>query len=780
MEACYHCGDKVHANAAIHFDNKLFCCSGCQAVYQILEQNDMQQFYDLETSGGNKPNDFNQHKYAFLDVAEIQKKYIEFEEKCMQQVTLFLPSIHCSSCIYLLENIQKINPAIKSCQVNFTSKEAKIAFDSQSLKLSELAILLDKIGYAPNFGDRKKTEDKINKQFMYKLGVAGFAFGSIMLWTVPEYLGIEKDNPEFRGFMAYLSLTVSIPVLLYSANEYLISAWKAIKYKSLNLDVPIAIGIIALYSQSVYSILTENGTGYMDSFAGFIFFLLIGKWFQNKTYKSLAFDRDYTSYFPVAITRIQKDSEEIVELEKLTVGDTILVRNEEVIPCDAELESDEATIDYSFVTGESEQIIKKKGDFVYAGGKISGQKVKFKVKAESSRSHLTSLWNKTEENKKQETSDKLSIIFIAILLIIAGLSAILWSFWDSTRIIEIVVAVLIVACPCALALSRPFTYGNIMRLLGRKGLYLKNAQVISALNSVDTIVFDKTGTLTTIHGQTSLENIALETQDLSIILSIVQSSTHPYSRQIAEYLVMHENVSEIQLSELKELKGHGLSAQINNDSYKVGSEVFVTGEKKSDIASVYVSKNDQLVAIFKFASSLRPQINQLMDALLPMDLHVLSGDSSRDLQLIQDLGINPSNIQFNQTPQSKYDYIETLENKGKKVLMVGDGLNDVGALKKATVGISVSEDVFQFSPSSDAILAAEKLSELSNLLKISKFSKRILAVCFSFSIIYNIIGLSFAISGQLSPLIAAILMPISSITVVFIATFGTLFFSPKN
>lgn len=738
----------------------------------------MHQFYDLESAGGNKPKEFNQHKYAFLDVVDIQKKYIDFEENGKQQVTLFLPSIHCSSCIYLLENIQKINSSILSCQVNFTSKEAKISFDSNAIKLSELTILLDKIGYAPNFGDRKKTEDKINKQFLYKLGVAGFAFGSIMLWTVPEYLGIEKDNPEFRGFMAYLSLAVSIPVLLYSANEYLISAWKAIKYRTLNLDVPIAIGIIALYSQSLYSIVSGNGTGYMDSFAGFIFFLLIGKWFQNKTYKSLAFDRDYTSYFPVAITRILNDSEEIIELEKLTVGDKILVRNEEVIPCDVELESEEATIDYSFVTGESEQIIKKKGDFVYAGGKIIGRKTIFTVKAESSRSHLTSLWNRSNEQSKKETSDKLSIYFITALLVIAGFSAVLWNFVDSSRIIEIVVAVLIVACPCALALSRPFTYGNIMRLLGRKGLYLKNAQIITAINSVDTIVFDKTGTLTTINGKASMQNLTMDKNDLDIVYSSVLSSTHPYSRQIAHYLIDNTSSKEIRLDSINEVKGSGIEASYKNSVYKIGSERYVTGIKKSDLSSVYVSKNNQLIGIFTFSSSLRTNIGQMISELENYDLHVLSGDSAKDYTLIEELGI--SSLAFNQTPQSKFDYIQSLEDSGKKVLMIGDGLNDVGALKKATVGISVTEDVFQFSPSSDAILAADKLHTLSNLLKINRFSKRILFICFSFSLLYNIIGLSFAISGQLSPLIAAILMPVSSITVVFIATFGTLFFSPKR
>jgi Cu+-exporting ATPase len=211
-----------------------------------------------------------------------------------------------------LEHIHKLDPRITSCQVNFAKREATLII-KKTLPVSELAIILDKIGYAPNFGNKEQQQKKRNYQYLYKLGVAGFAFGSIMLWSVPEHIGMGDESIGFRKFTSYLSFLISLPVLLYSANDYFISAFKALRYKSLNLDVPIALGIVALYLQSCATIFSGNGSGYMDSFAGFVFFLLIGKWFQSKTYQSLSFERDYTAYFPVAVSKKDGDKEEIVK-----------------------------------------------------------------------------------------------------------------------------------------------------------------------------------------------------------------------------------------------------------------------------------------------------------------------------------------------------------------------------------------------------------------------------------------------------------------------------------
>ncbi len=729
-EACFHCGDPIIGRPIRHRE-KQFCCNGCATVYQLLSENNLDNFYTIEEGAGIKPKEANNYKYAFLDVPEIRKKHVTFEDKKTIHLTLFLPTIHCSSCIYLLENIQKIEPNVLSCNVNFIQKTATIILKKETV-LSEFALLLDSIGYAPNFGDKKALEKKRNYQFLYKLGVAGFAFGSIMLWTFPEYLGIEEDNPEIRSFTTYLSLAVSIPVLLYSASDYLKSAYKALRYKSLNLDVPISIGILALYAQSVYTILSNQGTGYMDSFAGFVFFLLIGKWFQSKSYESLSFERDYTAYFPVAVTRVQNNTEEIIEIDQIAVGDIVRLRNAEIVPCDALLVSETVSIDYSFVTGESDPVRLHKGDFIYAGGKVIGKPADISAEKESSRSQLTRIWNESEQNQTEDGADKLSVYFLVGVLLLACASALLWFFVDASRVVEIVVAVLIVACPCALALSKPFTYGNIMRVLGRKGLYLKKSEVIERMNEATDIVFDKTGTLTSnIDRKVRFEaferdkNAAehLTAVQKQGILALTSASSHPLSKAITNFL-RTEDLDGIEPDKFEEISGQGIKGVVKGIPICMGKAAFVGSDSHTNETEVHVVFDGVHLGKFVIESAFRAGIFTLLKTLLKdKEVHILSGDSEKDKETLQAAVPALSKLHFQQSPEDKKNYISSLQSNGKKVLMIGDGLNDAGALKMANVGIAISEDIFRFTPGSDAIIDSEKLRELTYLLQTSEFAK---------------------------------------------------------
>ncbi len=779
-DSCYHCGSELSLDLVQ--DNHHFCCNGCLTVYQLLQSGNLGNFYTFERAAGRKPKETELHKYLFLDQEEIRKKYISYEDGKTVRVKLYLPDIHCSSCIYLLENIHKLDPAIREVTVNFTLKEAMFSYDPQQLSLSGLAHLLNKIGYEPNFGNRKEENRKVKKEFLYKLGIAGFAFGSIMLWSFPEYMGLERDNPGFRNFTSFLSLAVSVPVLLYSAQDYFRSAFSALRLRKLNLDVPVTIGIIALYVQSAWSILSMQGPGYMDSFAGFIFFLLIGKWFQELSYRSLSFERDYTSYFPVAVTRVENNTERIVEIEKLGERDRILIHNGEIIPCDSVLVSPQAQIDFSFVTGESALVKKKKGDFIYAGGKLIGHRVELEVRHATNRSHLTSLWNELKNEKEKAPSssfqDKVSIYFLAVVLLIALVSAVAWYFIDPSQMARIAVSVLIVTCPCALALSSPFTLGNIMRLLGRRGLYLKNTRVVERMNETTDIVFDKTGTLTEAGQEIILETETDRFSDYApALLAACSSSLHPISRGIKKYLLANfPNIPEATLKSYTEIPGLGVEASVVLENgkevrVKIGSAVFAGVEDGTNYeVNAYISFNGKFAARAYFTSVFRPHLREMFRKLGDYKLHVLTGDHLKDKKKLETLFPSGSLFFFEQSPSDKLDYIRFLQNSGKKVLMIGDGLNDAGALKAADTGIAVSENSFHFTPSSDAIIAAQNLVDLPYLLKTSRLSKGILWTCLAFSIAYNLLGLSFAVSGRLNPLVAAILMPVSSVTVVFIST----------
>jgi Cu+-exporting ATPase len=773
-ENCFHCGDEI-VGKAIKAEQHLFCCNGCKSVYLLLKDNELDSFYSLENQAGNKPGLKSKDHYRFLDVETFRARFVEFEDDEFAKATLFLPQIHCSSCVFLLENLAKINGSIKHVQVNFPRREASIVF-SKAFPPSELAVLLESIGYTPNFGDRKEQEKKLDKIFFYKIGIAGFAFGSIMLWSFPEYLGIDEHYAPFRTFTAYLSLAISIPVLFFSARDYFISAFKAIKHKNLNLDVPITLGIIALYLESVMSILREQGPGYMDSFAGFIFFLLIGKWFQNLSYRTLSFDHENSMYLPIAVCKTTDGKEEFIEVEQLKQGDTFIVRNEEIIPCDSIIKSEDARIDYSFVTGEAIPVKKKKNDFVYAGGKIIGLPVNLTVHKESNRSHLTQLWNdvmqKNDSKKVVSTQDKLSVYFLAVVLVITAISAIAWYIIDPSQIIKVIVSILIVACPCALALSSPFTLGNTLQYLGKNGFYLKNTAVIEKMNELTDIVFDKTGTLTSNKMDIRYEGNELTQAQKEILFSLTQPSTHPLSKSLYSLLQLNDALNTKAISSWEEQKGEGIQAEIEGVTYRLGSRKFCGGNAKNTTETeVWFAILDEVKGRFIFQQEFRTDLQELISSLNNYQLHVLSGDNDKDLERLKQLFPDSAQIHFNQTPADKYKYISTLNKQGKKVIMLGDGLNDSGALGAAHVGVSVSENLSQFTPRSEVILEANKLTKLNHYLSASYRAKLILKICLAFSITYNSIGLSFAISGSLTPFVAAVLMPLSSITIVFLSTF---------
>ena len=311
-----------------------------------------------------------------------------------------------------------------------------------------------------------------------------------------------------------------------------------------------------------------------------------------------------------------------------------------------------------------------------------------------------------------------------------------------------------------------------MRLLGRKGLYLKNTRVIERINTITDIVFDKTGTLTK-GSSHHVEYIGdeLNHDQLEALYSLSNSSTHPLSRSIVQFLRAQNISSNEEITDFDEVSGKGISGTINSLNIKIGSPSFceqISIDKNE--TSSFILINNSTKGRFVFTSELREGISELMTSLNHYDLHVLSGDKDKDKSILESIFPENSKLFFEQTPKNKLEYIENLKKNGKHVLMIGDGLNDAGALGISDVGIAVSEDVFRFTPSSDAIIEANKLASLAYLLSISNFSKTVLKVCLLFSISYNIVGLSFAISGNLTPLVAAILMPISSITVVLLST----------
>lgn len=774
---CFHCGEE--SEEPIFFDGKAFCCDGCKTVFEILNTNNLCEYYQIEGYTGTSLKNVQKNSFAFLDAADVRRKILSFDSDNLSKVTFHVPSIHCVSCIWLLENLRKLNKGIVKGEVIFGRKTVTIDFDSSKVALSEIADLLASIGYPPVItiedNERKIQKPVADRSLLYRLAIAGFCFGNIMLFSFPEYLGLDEHDAFLKSAFSWLNIGLSVPVFFYSASIYFTSALASFKQRQINIDVPIAAGLLALFSRSCYDILTGFGPGYLDSFAGLVFFLLIGRWFQSKTYESLAFDRDFKSYFPLAVSRLTDAQWKPVIIYELSKGDVIRVRNMEIVPADSILKEKEAYFDYSFVTGEARPVKVKFGERVFAGGRLVGQPTELIVEKETSQSHLTSLWNneafrKTNESSYHKIIDRAARRFTWIVMVLAAVTATYWYFNSPSEMWLVLTSVLMVACPCALALAAPFTYGTMQRVFGRNDFYLKNADVIERLASIDTVVFDKTGTVT--YGKLPDVNFTgkLTDSELLDIKLLTMSSTHPLSGIVSRSIAGDPSSS---ISNFKEIPGKGIEALVNGRLFRVGSAEFL-GMYQVDSSSsyVFVGIENQVKGYFKIKISTRPNLKEMLQRLGHKCAALLSGDNGSDKNVMKALFNSTVPLHFNQSPHDKLEFVRNLQLNGKKVMMVGDGLNDSGALSQADVGIAVSDDSGVFSPACDGILDGRRLEQLDKFLLLARRSSTILKIAFVISFFYNAIALSVAVTGHLTPLVAAVLMPVSSISVVGFATFA--------
>ncbi|MHA7056280.1 heavy metal translocating P-type ATPase [Aquimarina sp. M1] len=789
---CYHCGNDCDA-LAIAFDQKTFCCNGCKTVYDIFSNNDLSCYYDLQSAPGAIPKEIEK-KYDYLDTPAIAERLVEFNDGNIEILTLYIPHIHCSSCIWILENLHRLEPSITNSQVNFPKKTVRITFKNEKTSLKEVVILLNSIGYEPyiSLNDYAEGQTHINRSLIYKLGVTGFAFGNVMFLSFPEYFEVsEYWLEQYKHVFRWLMFVFSMPVVLYAAQDYFISAFKGLRSKILNIDVPIALGISVLFLRSTAEILFDWGTGFFDSLTGLVFFLLLGKFFQQKTYSFLSFERDYKSYFPIAVTKLiceknnKKNKEESIQVYDIKKGNRLLIRNGELIPVDAILIKGAARIDYSFVTGESAAVMKKSGDKLFAGGKQLYGAIEIEATKTVEQSYLTQLWSNDVFSKDKSVSftnltDTISKYFTVVILCIAVIATTLWLFFDASKAINVFTAVLIIACPCALALARPFALGNLLRIFGKNKCYLKNVGVIEQLANIDSIIFDKTGTITTnTSSKIEYEGMQLSGEEESLLKNTLRASNHPLSRALYEIL---EEQDIYTLDEYQEYIGKGIEAKLAARTIKIGSSKFVGNPEFLGIqnTNVHISSNNQYKGRYVFHNQYRKNLKNVFDVLNNVyELSVLSGDNEGEKVRLEQLFPKNVSLLFNQKPDDKLNHIKSLQELEKKVMMVGDGLNDAGALAQSNVGIAVSENVNVFSPACDAILDASQFDKIPKYLKISKKVIRIIKSSFVLSFLYNIIGLYFAVTGQLSPIVAAVLMPVSSISVVVYVTTLTNWYGRK-
>ena len=783
--SCYHCGNEV-VERTFTLDDKKFCCIGCQSVYQILSSNNLCNYYRYNDAPGQTQNKTKQN-YEYLEELSIVSQLIDYTDKDISIVTFYIPSIHCSSCIWLLEHLHKLNPGVVNSRIDFLKKEVTVTFRHPEISLRRLVELLVSISYEPSISLQdvvKEKKNSVNRTLIKKIAVAGFCMGNVMLFSFPEYFGLSSFEKQFQHLFGWLNLAFSIPATFYCGREFFTSAWGSLKNKVVNLDAPLALIIAVLFLRTAFEILTQSGPGFADTLTGLVFLLLMGRWVKQRTYYHLSFERDYRSYFPVAVTAIRKGKEKAVAIADLVVGERILIRNGEIIPADAILMKGDGYFDFSFVTGESTPVQKVMGEIVYAGGRQLGEAIEMEVIKPVSQSYLTKLWNnetfKVSDNKIKNFNDSIAKYFSLVVFIIAFSSAGFWAYnGDSNKAWGAFTAVLIVACPCVLALSTPFTLSAVLGLFDKNRFYLKNTDVVEQLARINTMVFDKTGTITAPDALNLKFTGMLTDEDKILVASLARNSMHPLSREIIKWLQIN---SFVEVSDFKEIPGKGISGLLNGKEVFLGSSSYITGsDAPSDSSTTHVSIEGKYLGYFKIKQHWRFGLLKLIsDLSKTYRLHLISGDNENDRKDLENLFPRLTPMRFKQSPQEKLEYIKRQQELGFKVMMLGDGLNDAGALKQSDLGVAVTDDINNFNPGCDAILNGEELNKLPLFIKQAKDAIATIKMSFVIASFYNLIGVYFAIQGTLSPLTAAVLMPISTVTIITFTTVATNLNAKKN
>ena len=763
---CAHCGASS-GDEPVLAEEKVFCCNGCKSVYLILKEGGLCDYYNV---GGRpfKPNSTEKQDDSAAIWNLMKKEFTLFESEDRVTVLLYIPSMHCSSCIWLLEKLPQLEKGITASRVDFGKKQLTVSYKPKKTNFGLLVALLISIGYAPSLIPEESKEEKIlhDRKNLSRLGVAGFCAGNIMLFSFPQYLGLDSDNQkDFAQLFNMLNLGLSIPLVFYGAGEYIKSFFTAFRLSALSVKVPLALGMGTLWLRSVYEILSGTGIGYFDSLAGLVFFLLLGTWLQNRTFDHLRFGEKARHFFPLVANIKTSDGLSHKKVSDLTPGDRLWIKTGEIIPADAILMSVTASVDYAFVTGESTPAPKVAGEMVYGGGRNAGDAIELEVIKSFEQGRFNEIWKSAEQGVEHKTQTpewerKISAVFLIATLAIALLTCIYGVVFRPENTWFPVVAVLMVACPCALALAPPFAYNIVANKLASMGLFLRKTEVVGILGDAKNLVFDKTGTLTDSRKTVVVIPDTYTLQQKEMLHALASCSNHPISRVISGDVTVQNNPK---IESFSETAGCGTQGYFSGHKLKLGNAAWV-GRSEGEPGMVYISVDDNVLPGIMLRNAYRAGLTQTLQSLkdLGVSLQLSTGDNNNQkANVTKDLGPWFDTMWFQQLPGEKAALVQVLRRQGKTI-MVGDGLNDAGALKAGDVGMVITENTNNFTPEADAILLANSINQLPEMLMLAKKANRVVKETFFISLIYNAAALTLAVVGELTPLIAAIIMPAGS------------------
>lgn len=808
QERCYHCGlpvpPRARIAAPIAGEEHGFCCNGCKSVCQAIHDAGLDGFYQRTPDGDvSGPPPELPRELALYDLDEVQEEFVDSLGET-REINLLVEGIHCAACVWLIENALLNTPGVEDARVNLSGKRLKLKWDNRRTHLSDLLERLGRIGYAAVPFDPEVAEGALQKQnraLLYRMGFAGFAMMNLMWISIALYSG--ADEGEFRSLFHWVGFAIATPTLLYSGMPFFLGAWSGLRNLSLTMDLPIAIGASITYAYSVYVTLSGAGEVYFDTVVNFLFVILVGRFLESISKRqAVASTQRLLDLQPKVATVIRDGEECMLPIRSVRVGDRVLVRPGEKIPADGQVQDGHSSVDEAMLTGEAEPVSKQVGDGVSAGT-INGPGVlKIEVNGLLKNTALGRIIQLVEEAQASKApiqciADQVVPWFVAVTLGLATLTFLLWMQTDFELALMAATAVLIITCPCAFGLATPMSIAVASGLGARHGILVKNGAVLESLSSTTHFVFDKTGTLT--EGRMTVTRMAgadqvweVERGDalpeaqrelLAGLLAVEHYSEHPVAAAVlrlgkAQGLEIDpERARDFQVE-----PGYGIRARIGEQWLSAGNRQWmekqgvavdaamdalaVTWEGQG-IGTLCYALDDRQVAVIGVQDRLRPDAPALIEALKQDGVRVtlLSGDRRAVAERIAEQ-LGGMDVIAEVLPQDKDRVIADLQRDGDRVAMVGDGINDAPALVRADVGIALGSGTDVSIASADIVLMSSELDKVRLAAGLSRRTLRTIRQNIGISITYNVIMVPLAMMAMITPLVAAVSMPISSLAVI--------------
>ncbi len=770
------------------------CCAGCAAVAKAIVDNGLQDYY-LHRS--ELPNTAEQlvpealRQLTLYDHPEVQKSFVQQQGE-WREASLILEGITCPACIWLNERHLMQLPGVAQVSVNYASHRARVRWDDNQIKLSQILAEISQIGYhAHPFSAQQQDalRQQQRKIDIRRLAVAGLSAGQVMMIAGPLYGG-EGAGLEFASaqVLRWFSLLMTLPAVIYSAVPFYQGAWRSWQQRHIGMDVPIVIGLLAAFIGSLWATWLGQGNVYYDTITMLIFFLLGTRFLErNAREKSIQAAENLLRLSPAVATRLEPDgSTQLVAVAQLALGDTLLIKPGETIAADGKVTQGESSVDESLLSGESLPIHKQLADPVYAGSVNYQSPIHIQITALAQDTMLAGISRlldraQAEKPKLAKTADQVAARFTWLVLALVLIAGMAWWWVDASQVLPVLLTILVVACPCALSLAAPAAFAATGSHLVKRGILLTRGHVLETLAKVNHVVLDKTGTLTQgkiqlIHTQALASKTEFEC--LQIAVSLEQSSEHPLAQALHPKLIQQAILA---CQHMHNIPGQGVIGEIQGRRYYLGNQALhqhlpqplaAFGQTHASTSTaahtqIWLSDEQQLLACFDLADQLRADARSLVQSLQQQGIRVsiLSGDAFSTVQAYaQQLGIHDWRAAC--SPQDKLDYLQQCQHAGDVVAMIGDGINDAPVLAGAQVSIAMGGGTQMARVSADAVLLSERLMEIQHAIQHSRFAVRVIRQNFAWALCYNAVVLPLAALGLITPWMAAIGMSLSSLVVV--------------